>query len=371
MTTALVIGKFYPPHAGHLALIARAAQHDHAVVLVLAATVESIALADRVEWIRAATSGLSNVTVIGALDDAPVDYDSSVAWTAHAALIRAALRHHGLPTPDVVVSSEPYGDHLAEQLGAVPELFDPARSGIRVSGTAVRADLAGHWSTLPEPVRLGLATRIIVLGAESTGSTTLADDLRAHFSARPCHESMRRVEEYGRHFTYELYREAWDAATEAGLPKPNVDDIVWTTDHFRHIGEQQTRWENEAALANPLVIADTDAFATTVWERRYVGPDSHGARRAGTVDLPRRDLYLVTDHVGVPFEQDGWRDGEHLRAQMQEWFIDALTAAGHSWLLLRGSRAERLDYAIRAVEGAWSRRTTFASPEWADVTVLA
>lgn len=371
MTTALVIGKFYPPHNGHLALIDHAARHDRAVVLVMAAAEESIPLADRVSWLRAATAHLPKVTVIGVMDDAPVDYHSPAAWAANVQVMTVALRVNGLPRPDVVVSSESYGEQLAAEFGAAADVYDPARSGVPVSGTAVRADPVGQWSRLPVPVRLGLATRIIVLGAESTGTTTLTTALHDHYRALPGNHGMRRVEEYGRHFTYRLYEEAREAAAREGRPVPTLDDLEWTTAQFTAIAARQTRWENDAALAHPLVIADTDAFATMLWERRYVGPASRGAHAAATSDLPRRALYLVTDHVDVPFEQDGWRDGEHLRATMHDWFVDELTAAGHSWVLLRGSPEERLDYAIRAVDAAWRKARTFRSPEWAERTVLA
>ena len=208
MSVALVIGKFYPPHNGHLALIHRAARHHRAIVLVMAAREESIALGDRIDWLRASCSALPNVTVVGVVDDAPVDYHSDSAWAAHSAVIAATLRVNHLPNPDVVVSSEGYGPHLAAELRSDCELFDPDRVGVRVSGTAVRADLVGRWELLPVPVRLGLATRVVVVGAESTGTSTLAADLYDHYRAIPGNEAMRRVLEYGREFTYALYDEA-------------------------------------------------------------------------------------------------------------------------------------------------------------------
>ncbi|QRY62138.1 AAA family ATPase [Gordonia sp. PDNC005] len=371
MTTALVIGKFYPPHNGHLALIEHAARYGRAVILVMAATQESIPLANRVDWLRQASSHLPEVTVVGMLDDAPVDYTSSVAWTAHVQAMEVALRVNGLPLPDVVVSSESYGERLAAELGATADVYDPLRSGISVSGTAVRTDVVGRWGQLPEAVRLGLATRIIVVGAESTGTTTLARGLVDHYRSLPGHHGMRRVEEYGREFTYSLYRQTREAAARAGRPTPTLDGLEWTTEQFTAIAAEQTRRENDAARAHPLVIADTDAFATMLWERRYVGSHSTGALTAATSELPRRALYLVTDHVGVPFEQDGWRDGEHIRVTMHDWFVDELTAAGHSWVLLRGSPSERLEYAIATVDAAWRRTCRFDSPEWAESTVLA
>ncbi|WP_169791092.1 adenylyltransferase/cytidyltransferase family protein, partial [Streptomyces katrae] len=49
----LVLGKFYPPHAGHHHLVRTAQdQCERLTVLVCAASVESVPLADRVAWMR-------------------------------------------------------------------------------------------------------------------------------------------------------------------------------------------------------------------------------------------------------------------------------------------------------------------------------
>jgi NadR type nicotinamide-nucleotide adenylyltransferase len=369
--TGLIIGKFYPLHLGHVSLFERAAREsDHLVILVMATQIETIPLERRVAWVTTATAHLASVTVLGILDDAPVHYDSEIAWVAHHEVTLAALRRGGILDVDVVFSSEEYGAELANRLGAVHVLDDPERRRIRMSGTAAREQLAEQWTLLAEPARLDLATRIIVIGAESTGTTTLAEALRAHYRSRPGFEAIADVDEYGRRFTYELHERLSGQARSAGLPVPGVDDLVWLPEHFGHIARTQTRLEQSAALACALVIADTDAFATLLWERRYIGAHSADSADAATTDLPRRDLYLVTDHVDVPFDQDGWRDGEHIRPAMTEWIIDGLTERGLPWVLLRGAHETRLQYSVEVIDALFEKNSTFVSPSWADVTRL-
>ncbi|WP_419817626.1 AAA family ATPase [Glaciibacter flavus] len=200
----------------------------------------------------------------------------------------------------------------------------------------------------------------------ATGTTTLATALVDHYRRAAGFESIVFVPEYGRQFTYELHAE-----TEAALGRPvGPADLVWLPEHFARIARQQNALENAAALACPLVIADTDALATELWERRYLGSTSPETALFGTTELPRRDVYLVTDHAGVAFEKDGWRDGDHIRAQMTGWFIEELTRRGHSWVLLSGSHDERMRYAVRLIDALWARGSTFASPDWADRTRL-
>ncbi|BDE58663.1 AAA family ATPase [Prescottella equi] len=145
-----------------------------------------------------------------------------------------------------------------------------------------------------------------------------------------------------------------------------MEELEWTGDDFADIAREQTRMEESAARAgSPVLICDTDAFATTVWERRYLGTGSAHAW-AGVADRPA--IYLLTDHIGVPFVQDGIRDGEHIRAdehiraEMTRWFEDALTATGRSWVLLTDPLSERVDLAVRVVDLALVQRSSFGAP---------
>ncbi|EFE73517.1 LOW QUALITY PROTEIN: conserved hypothetical protein, partial [Streptomyces filamentosus NRRL 15998] len=169
----LVLGKFYPPHAGHHHLV-RTAQDRCArlTVLVCAASVESVPLADRVAWMREIHP---DVTVVGAVDDTHMDVNDPAVWDAHMAVFRAAVPER----VDAVFTSEAYGEELGRRFGADSVLVDPDRTLFPVSGTAVRKDPVGCWDFLQPPVRAALARRVVVLGAESTGTTTLARALAA------------------------------------------------------------------------------------------------------------------------------------------------------------------------------------------------
>jgi HTH-type transcriptional repressor of NAD biosynthesis genes len=125
----------------------------------------------------------------------------------------------------------------------------------------------------------------------------------------------------------------------------------------------QTGLENSAAReGSPLLVCDTDAFATSVWERRYLGREARPPQSWAT-QLPRRDVYLLTDHANVPWHDDGLREGDlDIRAAMTTWFEDALTAAGHSWVLLTGSLEQRVDLAVRTVDQMVQTRCRFATP---------
>lgn len=362
--SGLVIGKFYPPHAGHRHLIASAAaQSEHLSVIVLGNRFESLTVEDRADWLAAEFADHPHVNVIAQQDDSPEDYDSDEIWKAHSELMRLALKNAGIATIDAVFTSEMYGYQLADAFGAEHVLVDAGRDTYPVSGTLCRDDLGAAWPNIIEPARQGMATRIIIVGAESTGTTTLTRALTEHYRDR--FPTIGDVPEYGRQRTYDKLAEAQLVNPGAGM-----DDLVWTAADFALIARRQNELENAAAAQCPLVIADTDALATVLWERRYAGDYSFGAWTAAA-DLPRRDIYLITDHVGVDFEDDGFRDGEHIRADMTEWFKELLTAAGHSWVLVTGSHERRMATATQLIDLILDQRTAFTSPPWAKRTVLA
>lgn len=359
---ALVIGKFYPPHAGHKHLIeAAAAGAENAYVLVQGSRFESLTAQQRADWL-AEEFAERNVTVIPVRNDCPVDYSSDEIWTAQQENMRLALKIHGVKSIDAVYSSEPYGDRLAAGFGAVHVAVDPQRLTHNVSGTLCREDLAAAWQQVLPAARRGLAVRVIVVGAESTGTTTLSEELTGHY--RQQFPALADVPEHGRYYTYEKLE-----ALQAGNPAATVEDLVWTDTDFGVIAARQTALEEAAAEAAPLVIADTDALATTLWERYYLGDGSYGSF-AALAQLPRRDVYLLTDHNGVDFEDDGWREGEHRRPEMTEWFKETLTEEGHSWILVTGSRERRLATATAVIDAILTQQATFASPAWAGSTIL-
>ncbi|WP_042376161.1 AAA family ATPase [Streptacidiphilus melanogenes] len=356
----LVIGKFYPPHAGHHFLIRSAADAcDRVTVVVMAADVESVPLAERVDWIREFWIEEPHVRVAGVVDNLTVDYDSDEIWSGHVALMRDGVRLAGQePAVDAVFSSEPYGLELADRFGATAVLLDTGRDTFPVSGTKVREDPVAAWDQLAPPVRAWLARRVVVLGAESTGTTTLSRDLAAALRARGgVHGATRWVPEYGRELTAAKLAAARGRARAAAEPEPSVFDIDWDDRDFDLVCRRQLEAEQRAARdGGPVLVCDTDALATTVWQERYLGATSPTVR-AFAQAVPPRALYLLTSPEGVAFHDDGLRDGEDIRPWMHERFRAVLAEQGVLWLELRGDREGRLSRALTAVDamlaGGW------------------
>jgi HTH-type transcriptional regulator, transcriptional repressor of NAD biosynthesis genes len=311
----VTVGKFYPPHRGHQRLIEFAQSRcDELVVIVGSRPGEDPPADLRIKWLRMMLPDVRFELV----DDVYPEQPDVWAEVTIRVLGRA---------PDVAFAGESYGAAWARAMGCAFELFDRTTDPEACSGTAVRADPFGHWECLEPPVRAHYARRVCAVGAESTGTTTIARDLAAHYHTV-------WVPEYGR----EYYEE-----------RVQTDDAgPWTTDEFVQIAREQARQEDLGALvADRVLVCDTDPFATEIWHERYVGTPS--AEVAAVAAGRKYDLYLLTG-TDIPFVQDGYRDGENIREWMHRRFREELEHRGKPYVLLEGDRQTRLSRAIDRVD---------------------
>ena len=354
---ALVLGKFYPPHAGHLNLLRAAlAARASVVVLCLGGGGDSLRPQARLSALLedAAAAGLDAHRIVGrsGFDEAPFDLGDEAVWRSHVGMFSAHLRQ--APVVDLLVTSERYGEHLASYFGVEHLLVDVDRIRVPMSATLVRADPIAAWSSLGPGTRRMLAARVVIVGAESTGTTTIARLLAERLRRRggPWAQ-VQWVEEYGHRLT-EMKQDRVEELT--GVRPLSVE---WTAADFVEVVQRQCAAEEDAAgCGGPILVCDTDAFATPVWERRYRGR----AARLDPSSLGRGDVYLLTHHEDVPFVQDGTRDGEAIRTTMTTQFEDALVAGQRPWAMLTGSLEQRLNLAERIADQVLLRKLSLVDP---------
>lgn len=312
----LVLGKFMPPHLGHVYLV-EFAQRYASQLTVVVGTLKSEPIPGelRFAWMKELFPGASVVHLDEELPQEPSEHPRF--WELwREALLRVA------PKPDLVFASEDYGARLAEVLGARFVPVDPARAAVPVSGREIRADPARHWERLPRCVRPYFAKRVSVFGPESTGKTTLARALAERFRTA-------WVPEYAR-----THLEAQGGRLEAS-------DIPL-------IARGQAASEDALARdANRVLVCDTDPLATAVWSEALFGSCPPGLREEAAAR--RYELTLLLD-ADVPWVADPVR---YLPKEGKDFFErcrKALEGAGRRTVVLRGGWEERLKAAAAAVE---------------------
>ncbi|MBE3028365.1 ATPase [Janthinobacterium sp. BJB1] len=336
----LVVGKFCPLHLGHELLIQRATDACEELLLVSYTKPEFPGLepARRERWLRARFPQAHIV----ALDDARL-----AALCAARGVPARALPHNdadgddhrhfmgwlcwtvlGLPV-DAVFTSEDYGPGFAQVLerhyasGPVAHVsVDQARTLVPVSGTLVRQDPQAHGAFLSPVVRADFVTRVCVLGGESSGKSTLAQALAAHFDT--CW-----VAEYG--------RELWES-----------QDGVLHYDDLLRIGREQLKREAQAAMtARRWLFCDTSPLTTYFYCVEMFGKAEPELARLAEHHY---DL-VVLCAPDFPFIQDGTRRDEDFRARQHAWYQAELARRGIAFAILGGSVRQR----IAAVAGLLQR----------------
>ncbi len=320
---ALVVGRFHPFHNGHQLLIDTAARiATHVFVVVATEHGQAPSGIRRTNAIREHYRGDGHVSVREFPDDGSVDPE---VWAANCRKVFGSPSAGIHFEPDVVVTAEDYGEPFAKAMGAACVTVDKARMKVPISGTLIRSNPLKYWDFLPLETRKyyrPLVKRICIVGPESTGTTTLALALAEELKAA-------YVPEYGR-----------DYHEERGI------EHEWTESDFVHIASVQNEDEDRAALESPIVVCDTDSFATELWHERYMGKASSlvGSQSAGR----QYTLYVLTG-LDIPFEQDGFREEGPHREAMYERFREELIKRQKPFIEVSGSRERRLKDTLNAL----------------------
>lgn len=169
---------------------------------------------------------------------------------------------------------------------------------------------------------------VAILGAESTGKTTLAQDLAARVT-KECELPCTWVPEVLRQWCDEHGR----------TPQPEEQAAIAKEQHAQIA---------RAAAAHAVVIADTSALMTAVYSR-LIFSDLTLLRPA--LELHRAQVsHSLLTALDLPWVADGHqRDGPQVRepvdAALREWLSDHRLP----WSLVSGTGATRVDNALDAM----------------------
>jgi len=170
------------------------------------------------------------------------------------------------------------------------------------------------------------AAVVAILGAESTGKTTLARAIGASLAAQGRRAAV--VAEFLREFCEQQGR------------TPRRDEQA-------AIADEQARRIEAAAAAAEVVIADTTPLMTAVYSDFVFGDASLYA--AALAWQARCELTLVTG-LDITWQPDGLqRDGPQVRAPIDALLRGALDRARLPYALVYGEGQARLDAALRAM----------------------
>ena len=332
----ILFGKFLPPHLGHEHCIETALRQCSKLFIVVCSTkTANPSGRERAKWLQQ-IAPRAEVLLTSDLCEwhfgLPCVDECSETWASWLTEVVSEKI-------DIVFSSEDYGPKFAGLIAAAHVNIDREREFFPVSGTQVRLDFRKHWLDMSKVVRAGLSRKIVVIGSESSGTSTLASDLAIAMNSPLVAEVGRTI--------------SWELAIEHG----GMGNVDWDEDVFWRVLREQADAENAARFQNcdsipgefgPWIVCDTDAVATVVWWERYLESNSDAAWSFATTCLG--DIYVVTDPDDVVFFQDGIRDGEHLRSEMHKSFLEVAERTQRQVVLASGSREERVRSVLSEIQ---------------------
>lgn len=176
---------------------------------------------------------------------------------------------------------------------------------------------------------------VAILGAESTGKTTLCRDLAAYFESPWVPEYMR---------TY--LQAKWDK-----------EQLTCTWDDLLPIAQGQINLENELAQqavqdlqssqtpeTQKYLFCDTSLFELMVYSNWYYGDCPTELTDAALAH--HYDLILLTE-VDTPWVADDLRDAPHEREQMRTYFASQLEMHNKMFRCIGGDRETRVAQVVK------------------------
>lgn len=169
--------------------------------------------------------------------------------------------------------------------------------------------------------------KVVLFGPESTGKTTLSEQLARHYNTV-------WVPEYAR----EYLQDKWNKERKTCEP----EDLL-------PIAIGQIKLENELSkLATNVLICDTDLLETKVYsEAYYLGSCDPVLEKYALKNT--YDLYFLT-YIDVPWVGDDLRDKPDDRETMFDYFRSTLEKYNRPYVILKGDKKTRLKEAINHID---------------------
>lgn len=204
----------------------------------------------------------------------------------------------------------------------------------------------------------GMLKKVVVIGPESTGKSTLCERLAKHYQTDWCPEYAREfLLKNGTNYSYE------DLLTVAKGQLAGEDKYILkmksqkskfdtnadfhtplTTDHADAFGQHP-----DSHHRNSLLFIDTEMYVMKVWCEFVFG----NCHRFVLDQIVQRkyDLYLLCN-VDMPWVKDELREYPDLETRRKLYFIykDIMINQSTPWVDISGGYEERLQKAIEAVD---------------------
>ncbi|MBR1470832.1 MAG: AAA family ATPase [Lachnospiraceae bacterium] len=318
-------GSFDPLHLGHVDCILQAANMCQKLYIVLSigSRRKEIDYRIRYRWLYQLTKHIGNVKIIMIEDDAETkDAYSEEYWERDAQKVKAQI---GTPI-DIVFSGSDY-DEGSFWNRCYPQSKYHIFPRNEISSTKIRQNPYEHWDWLPDIVRPYYVKKVLLMGGESTGKSTLTINLAHRFNTNYIDEAGRDISE-----------------------RSGTDLLMLSSDFTEILLQHKLNEIRAIEQSNRVLFEDTDALVTQFYMHFLKDPEiGKNKALADAIDaLNSYDLILFLE-PDVPFVQDGDRSEviRDDRITYSEQIKDLIRSHGKEIVSIRGDYQERYAQAVR------------------------
>lgn len=321
MKKGFVFGKFYPFHKGHQGLIQFAlSKCDHLSILICCSDSEKIDGQIRKGWIEDTFPNHPNISILVyhySEHDLPNTSESSLYVSEKWSVVFKEL----LPDCELLFTSEAYGKYVANFMKIQSIEFDIARILFPISATLLRQNIFDYWDYLPDSVKKYFTTKVVVLGTESTGKTTLTQALAQYYHGTPVLEAAREI-----------------ISNSNSFEMTELQQVA--IDHAKNINESVSK-------GTPFIIIDTDIHTTLSYAHFSLNESLEVDSFIYDSNKAHLYLYLSKD---FPFSQDGTRLEESKRNLLDESHRKTLKKHKIPYIEINGGWNERFRTCIQKID---------------------
>lgn len=321
-------GSFNPLHLGHVDCIIQAANmcRELYIVLSIGNNRDEINYRVRYRWLYQLTKHIGNVKIITLFDDAATKADyTEEYWDSDAKKVKEQI---GKPI-DIVFCGDDYDENsFWNKCYPESEIYFFPRNDI--SSTEIRKNPYKRWDWIPNVAKPFFVKKVLLMGGESTGKSTLTINLANRFNTNYIDEAGRDISE-----------------------RSGTDMLMLSEDFTEILLQHKLNEINAINNSNKVLFIDTDTLVTQFYMSFLNDPeiDRNKALSDAIDAVNEYDLILFLE-PDVAFVQDGDRS-EVIRDDRETYsnkIKDLITSHGKNFIVINGTYQERYVKAVEAVE---------------------
>lgn len=278
-------GSFNPLHIGHVSCIIHGANmcNELNIILSVGNNRKEIDVRVRYRWLYQISKHIGNVKIHLLEDNANTKEEYTSEYFEDDAKIVKNLIGKNI---DIVFCGDDYNDDSFYKK-CYPESIIKYFKRDGISSTKIRSNPYKYWEWIPNIVKPYYVKRVLIIGSESSGKSTLTVNLANYFNTNYIEEVGREISE-----------------------KSGTDKMMLNEDFTEILLKHKMKEMEAINTSNKILFVDTDCLITKFYMEFLEDNNENNKKLADNIsDINKYDLVLFLE-PDVNFVQDGTRNIE-------------------------------------------------------------